>query len=685
MEVHTIKEGADEAHLPTSPWLLPHQRASLKAMMDIERNCGALPLGATRGTFSTRMALLSDKPGAGKSYTITALLRSDSTPACPPLVRQVSSTISATVPYIQSASADPSLDLSLLVVPHNIIRQWAELIGTISSPGEFLLCSRMSHMLDAREAVDAAAVAAGNVGCPSFRGPADGSGSDDWSSGGSGSGSGSGSSDDGVLAEAGAIGSAAPQPEQPRARFIVCTPATFRELMDHVRAKKLLLRRIVFDEADSIKLEYPNHIDQVTRFYWFVTASPQQLFALPEAMDIITMHTDAPVIYYAPRGFAKSTYIRGFFYFQLREARSLLPVILASITLVCDNPFIDRSFRTPRAEERLVNCRSPRCLVVLQNVIDRQVLDRINAGDIGAAMEYLGAAGAQNEDNIVSAASQHIHREIHNLRADLAHTVERLWANEDDKQKAVLRKTAAIDRELEKLAALRARIETMDTCPICFGGIDTKSVVPCCSNSFCLGCIMTWLLRGGSACPMCKTALQPAQLIVVRPTAADDAAAADAAAEAAQAAAEPPVWQHGVEGLLAENSKETNLRSIIHYLGARSQPAKILIFSDNDYTMNTHVSQVLHDAGMQFSMVKGNSNVVAKRVRDFSESTEPRALLVNCQYYGSGTNLSAATDIILMHDLGAIYEQVVGRAQRPPRTAPLTVWKLAHGESGEAY
>ena len=184
---------------------------------------------------------------------------------------------------------------------------------------------------------------------------------------------------------------------------------------------------------------------------------------------------------------------------------------------------------------------------------------------------------------------------------------------------------------------------------------------------------------------MCKTSLQPAQLILVKPTAAEDAAAADAAAEAAQAAAEPVELQHGVEGLLAENSKQQNLRSIIHHLGARSQPAKVLIFSDNDYSMDGHVSQVLHDAGWQFGHIKGNGNIIAKRVRDFSTATEPRALLINARFYGSGMNLSSATDIIILHDIGGIYDQVVGRAQRPPRTAPLTVWKLAHGESGEAY
>jgi hypothetical protein len=402
---------------------------------------------------------------------------------------------------------------------------------------------------------------------------------------------------------------------------------------------------------------------------------------------IIIKHSDAPVVHTAITG-AKSQYIRNLFHMTGSYGcvtRPLLPAIVDRITLVCDNQFIDSSFHTPPYAELVVTCRAARSIAVLRNIIDSQVLDRINAGDVAAAMEFLGA-GTQDQDNIVFAASLHIRRELHNLRVGLLHLQTRLWTSEEDQKRAVERKQVAIAREEEKLVALRQRIESCTMCPICFENISTKTVLPCCGNSFCLGCITTWMLRGNTtgsgSCPMCKANVTSSQLCVVRTP--ETEAVAPSGGDGL-APPEQPEPQHGVEGLEIANTKQQNLRSIIHHLGCLPEPAKVLIFSDNDYTMNDHVSQTLHDAGWKFSMVKGNANVVAKRVREFAEGTEPRALLINCNFYGSGMNLTAASDVILMHNIGPLYEQVVGRAQRPPRTTTLRVWKLAHTETGETY
>ena len=58
---------------------------------------------------------------------------------------------------------------------------------------------------------------------------------------------------------------------------------------------------------------------------------------------------------------------------------------------------------------------------------------------------------------------------------------------------------------------------------------------------------------------------------------------------------------------------------------------------------------------------------------------EAPVLLLNASHYGAGLNLEAASHVVLMHRMDADLEtQVVGRAQRLGRTAPLRVVRLVH-------
>jgi SNF2 family DNA or RNA helicase len=77
-------------------------------------------------------------------------------------------------------------------------------------------------------------------------------------------------------------------------------------------------------------------------------------------------------------------------------------------------------------------------------------------------------------------------------------------------------------------------------------------------------------------------------------------------------------------------------------------------------------------------------NVIAKAIEDF-EAGKIQVLFLNSRELGVGMNLITATDVILYHALTPEEEkQVVGRALRMGRTAPLHVHKLHHeGEMPE--
>ena len=79
---------------------------------------------------------------------------------------------------------------------------------------------------------------------------------------------------------------------------------------------------------------------------------------------------------------------------------------------------------------------------------------------------------------------------------------------------------------------------------------------------------------------------------------------------------------------------------------------------------------------------KGSGATINKTIENF-EKGKIQVLFLNSRELGTGLNLVSATDIILYHALTPSLEnQVVGRALRMGRTAPLTVHKLLH--EGEA-
>jgi SNF2 family DNA or RNA helicase len=78
--------------------------------------------------------------------------------------------------------------------------------------------------------------------------------------------------------------------------------------------------------------------------------------------------------------------------------------------------------------------------------------------------------------------------------------------------------------------------------------------------------------------------------------------------------------------------------------------------------------------------VKGNKDVIAATLKSF-ETGKTKVLLLNSLEAGAGMNITAATDVILLHAMNHEEEkQILGRAYRLGRTEPLFVNRLLHPE-----
>ena len=191
-----------------------------------------------------------------------------------------------------------------------------------------------------------------------------------------------------------------------------------------------------------------------------------------------------------------------------------------------------------------------------------------------------------------------------------------------------------------------------ETCTICYEPFTSKSIVPCCSNSFCFRCIQLWLSRNRS-CPLCKAHVARAEVMVVDPSA--------------------HIENHDHE-IHETNDKATNLRVI---LSGMAEDARVLIFSAYDNTF-THVTPVLDALELRYDFLKGNTSKTNKVVSDY-RTTDLKILLVNARNFGCGLNLENTSDIIMFHKFdNEIEKQVVGRANRFGNNGRLKVWYLVH-------
>ncbi len=95
----------------------------------------------------------------------------------------------------------------------------------------------------------------------------------------------------------------------------------------------------------------------------------------------------------------------------------------------------------------------------------------------------------------------------------------------------------------------------------------------------------------------------------------------------------------------------------------RKADKRILVFTDNYYLINT-LTRELIKSDIKFYVVKGNHNVINKRISDYN-SKKTQVLLLNMKFFGSGLDLLCTDEIYIFNDMSEQTEtQVIGRANR---------------------
>ena len=459
--------------------------------------------------------------------------------------------------------------------------------------------------------------------------------------------------------------------EQYDALFVSSTMWNSFRVTHHPR--NILWKRVFIDEADSVAIT-TDWDDINGLFYWFISASWLNLvFAGGAYFNVLSAYT--PPDETPPYVIERVKKLQNNHYLQIPGCRHVNIVrrmcgISANHSTVAINAavsqsarliihsseeYIQTSFTMPMTTTRKIICATPTNIRVLDSFISREMMERLNAGDVAGALESLGM-NSYTETEITDAVTASIQKELHNAKVTYEYKKTLEYSTEALKQKAIEAQEQKIASIESRISAIQERLKRTkeQTCPICYCDLTNPAVTPCCQQLFCFACLCESLKRVAS-CPLCRARIENIKEIKVL----------------GETAAQP---QQQV--VPTTNSLLNKNDSFVKFM-KENPTARVLMFSSYDASF-TKLEDSLDEANINYSMLNGSQARIAKLLREF-KSGKYNVLFLNARNMGAGLNIESATHVMLFHRMASELEsQIIGRANRLGRINPLEVVYLIH-------
>lgn len=602
--------------------LRPHQLALVHAMRQKEQECMAgIPFSNTR-TYAN-YGILGDDVGTGKSLVVLSFLASLKESPTPALKRNALYSYSSknlfTVETNEIVQTTPRY-ANLLVVPHTIFKQWHTYCKEQTKLNVFAVkLQREIQMAFSPKKEEVDALRQKLVGAD-----------------------------------------------------LVLISNTLYGTMQLV-AERLKVRwlRMFFDEADSIHITSttvkPNAI-----FTWFITATWPNLILDGSTVRPATLATlqESPPNKYNPLleqwlqnelGLKVGTHSYGrYVAYGLRSKAFFRDyqsshILRGQLVLSTHPDFLKESEQMPPIRHTTLLCEQSRSSRAVRGLVNSAVQTMLDAGNIEGALEQLGVS-VQSAGGLVEAVTKERRMELARLQKTYEFKSEMEYASPTQKEQALANLQQKMKSVQEQLATLEGRLGELNTteeCPICYDNAKENNctLTPCCHRMFCGACLLQSLTRQPT-CPLCRSAVVPAQLIHVKPT------------------------NDLVKAQKEEKTLLSKPKQLLEFL-KKNPKARVLIFSryENPFTS---LGLTFAQEGISHHILRGNKDVVANIVKSF-EAGEKRVLFLQTESAGAGINLVSATHVVLLHAMTPDEEkQVIGRAYRLGRKDPLEVVHLLH-------
>ena len=436
--------------------------------------------------------------------------------------------------------------------------------------------------------------------------------------------------------------------------LVIITPTYYNKFAVHMQDTNVAFQRVIYDEVDNLKI--PSCRSFNARFIWLVTASYGNII-YPRGFT--RWEPSMRRYIWCAQGIEQSGYLKN----MLVDIFHQIPRQLHALLVIKNkDEYVQRSLDIPPVVRTIVPCKTPRTIRILDGLVERNIIECLNANNIQGAIAHVNPSNKASEDNIIEIMLQKYDTQLTNLRLRLTHTEQYLYENEGERAAEIQRLQSKIDDLTNKMNLIKQRIMDSNTCIICYDDIENKTIINCCHNTFCFKCINIWFSHT-ALCPLCKLSKSVKDLYIVSENEKNSIDTQMIVNVDVDPNVMGPHWD-----------KYTNLRILLRN---RDRESKFLIFSNHDNSF-VQIYDILHELDINFEHVKGNSFVVKNIVNRYKNGSV-NVLLVNSSHYGSGLNLENTTDIVMFHKFDTeIDKQVVGRADRLGRTSPLRIWYLVY-------
>jgi hypothetical protein len=396
---------------------------------------------------------------------------------------------------------------------------------------------------------------------------------------------------------------------------------TFSIIFNNIR-----FGRIIMDEVDTIDLRSFN---MVSNFTWFVTGTPNNIHR------------------------SKCDYVK---HYWTGEFNSMIQYFQVKN----ENSFVQNSFKLPNPNVAIIKCKLHQVVQAIRNLdlIPPDVMALINAGNMKEAIIKLNC-NVETEDDIIKVLTTKLETDLHNFIQEKKFEESRIPIREDQ----IKTLEQKIERCITKLEAIKEKIKAIndECCFICTEEFDKPTILKCCNSTFCFACLIECLKTCGGTCPYCKQLVNKNDYFIIEKTKGE------------LKSNDTKIFKPMEGDVDFKNlQKESVLEHLLAYIKSKDKFPRLLIFSDFNATFDK-IKSMLDSAHLVHNTLKGSSSRIARIIDEYNTG-KINVLMLNSQNFGSGLNLQATTHLILFHRMTRDTEsQVIARAQRFGRKAPLNI------------
>jgi SNF2 family DNA or RNA helicase len=424
-------------------------------------------------------------------------------------------------------------------------------------------------------------------------------------------------------------------PELPKCDIIITTALYYNIVADSLSSSSSSVKRVILDEIDSIDQCVQKKID--CDMMWLVSAS------------------------YAKERIENT----------LASSQNRIDLAIEhEVTCKCEEAFVSASFALEEPKQIDYICNSSYLDLMLKDLLDDKELQAAYASDFSLIARRTYKNVAQNDKQAIDFLIKDLRMTIDGERVKLDSYVKK-GTDLNDIEKANKDECTQIITEcIDKLANIHKKIEKYDLCVGCLDKFeDTKRTRTfCCQNDMCSKCIDNWYNKT-LYCPYCRSKVEQTRHTIV------DVGCGGVGCGSVGCGGVGCGPQPATE--ISATSRD-KINMLLHLL-CKQTGRKVIIFSDYSKIFNA-ITLLLKENGMHYvELDGGNVKALDKILNEYKAGGGARVLMLNSAFYGCGMNLENTTDIIFFHKTDRImYEQVIGRAQRPGRTGRLVVHNLLY-------